>query len=70
MYSDVTESHKYFPARASLLIRSTNDAPPRRRYLTLMPEYLLSNDLIMLLTIDPPVRVPYQTTSPSFLLST
>ena len=66
MYSDVTTSHRNFPARASLLILSTKDAPPRRRYLTLMPGYLFSKLLSMLPTIAPPVSVPYQTTSPSF----
>src|SRR5581483_11187105 len=42
------------------------EAPPRRRYLTLTPGYLLSKDLSRLPTMAPPVSVPYQTTSPSF----
>src|ERR1700751_2578536 len=66
MYSAVTTSQRYFPLRASLLIRSMSPAPPRRRYLTLMGGYFASKAPIMRPTIEPPVRVPYHITSPSF----
>src|SRR5581483_8590584 len=60
MYSEVATSQRNRPARASLRIRSTNEAPPRRRYLTLTPGYLLSKDLSRLPTMAPPVSVPYR----------
>src|SRR6516165_12793122 len=68
MYSAVATSHRYFPARDSLLILSINPAPPSRRYLTLMKGYLPSKVPMILPTIDPPVSVPYQITSPSFFV--